>query len=223
MPASTPSLTGVSEKYKLPETQKAGNPNMGKEEFMKLLIAQLQNQDPTSPMDNGQMMAQMATLGQLDAISAMSSSMLQSQTYSMIGKGVMGYIVNPDNGARTEIIGTVDSAGIEAGRPYVMVGDIRVYAENIAQVFDKSIITGGGDAVVAATSMVGKYARANIGSAGSPQYAEGQVSRWWSDNGQIFVTLGGLDVVLNQVIAVADSQSGLGELNTGGENETPAY
>jgi len=194
---------------------------MGKEEFMKLLVAQLQNQDPTSPMDNGQMMAQMATLGQLDAINAMSSSMLQSQTYSMIGKGVMGFVMNPDGSRAVEpTIGTVDSAGIEGGRPYVMVGKVRIFAENIMQVFDQSIITGGSDAVVAATSMVGKYARAGIGEGSNREFVEGQVSRWWSDEGTIYVTLDGRDVVLNQIVAVAETRSALGEIRTNDNNNT---
>lgn len=218
MATTTPSLSGITEQYKLPETQKAGNSNMGKEDFLKLLIAQLQNQDPTSPMDNSQMIAQMATLSQMESISAMATSVQQSQTYNMIGKGVTGYIVNNDTGVRTSVVGTVDSAGIESGKPYVMVGDIKVYAENITQVFDRSIITGSSDAVMAATAMVGRYARANIGTAAKPEYVEGQVSRWWSDKGDVYITLDGLDVPLNQVITVADALSSLGSAPSGNQN-----
>jgi len=217
--ATTPELSGITEQYKLPDTKKAGNPSLGKAEFMALLIAQLQNQDPTSPMDNGQMMAQMATLGQLDAINAMSSSMLQSQTYAMIGTGVMGNIVNPDGTQSDPIIGTVDSAGIESGKPYVMVGNVKLFAENIQQVFDQSIIKGGGEAMVAATSMVGKYARANTAGTGTPNYIEGLVTRWWSDEGTIFITLDGRDVPLNQIVAVADSKEAIGKEPGQGSDE----
>ncbi|MBN1670900.1 MAG: flagellar hook capping protein [Kiritimatiellae bacterium] len=40
--------------------------DMGKEEFLKLLIAQLQNQDPLDPMDNTAMVAQLAQFSALE-------------------------------------------------------------------------------------------------------------------------------------------------------------
>lgn len=43
--------------------------------FMKMLIAQLQNQDPTSPMDNAQMTSQLAQLSTVDGINQLNSTM----------------------------------------------------------------------------------------------------------------------------------------------------
>jgi|KBSSwiStaDraftv2_1062776.scaffolds.fasta_scaffold07067_11 flagellar basal-body rod modification protein FlgD len=63
--------------------------------FLKLLVAQLQYQDPTSPADMGQFMSQTATLSQTQAISAMQTALTglltteQAQTAtSMLGKTV---------------------------------------------------------------------------------------------------------------------------------------
>lgn len=39
---------------------------MGKEQFMQLLVAQMKNQDPTEPMDNSQMTAQLAQFSALE-------------------------------------------------------------------------------------------------------------------------------------------------------------
>jgi flagellar basal-body rod modification protein FlgD len=43
--------------------------------FMKMLIAQLQNQDPTNPMDNAQMTSQLAQLSTVDGINQLNSTM----------------------------------------------------------------------------------------------------------------------------------------------------
>lgn len=54
------------------ETQK--NNEMGRNEFLKLLVAQLENQDPTEPQDNGEFVAQLAQFSSLEEAQKMSAS-----------------------------------------------------------------------------------------------------------------------------------------------------
>ncbi|MDR1669392.1 MAG: hypothetical protein LBR76_05490, partial [Oscillospiraceae bacterium] len=204
---TTPS---IAEQYAPPETKPATK-SLGKDEFLKLLIAQLQNQDPTAPIENVEMIAQMTQFSTMESINSMGVTMMQSQAYSMIGKGIVGIIRNVETGETAEVIGTVDGAGIEAGKPYVIVGDARVNVEDIQQVFDKTIITGNSESILAATSMVGRYIRANIGTSDAPQYVEGLAERWQMEDDVVFLTVNGQNVSIHQVIAVADSQSALGE------------
>ena len=69
--------------------------SLGKDDFLKLLITQLSNQDPTDPMDNTQFIAQMAQFSQLEQITNMNANfeklnaMLTSdQAINTIGKNV---------------------------------------------------------------------------------------------------------------------------------------
>ena len=69
----------------IPETTKAGaqsgttaasNPNaaLDKDGFLKLFVAQLQHQDPTSPMDTNDSMQQMTSFSMVEQITNMASS-----------------------------------------------------------------------------------------------------------------------------------------------------
>lgn len=93
-------LSRVLGDYALPEPEKATDPKkaLGRDEFLKLLIAQLENQDPTSPQENGEFVAQLAQFSQLEESQKMSesfgqfSSAFQStqhlQATSLVGRPV---------------------------------------------------------------------------------------------------------------------------------------
>jgi flagellar basal-body rod modification protein FlgD len=57
------------------DTSKLGNPQMDQSDFLKLMTAQLANQDPFEPVDNSQMIAQMAQFSSLSGITEMSSTL----------------------------------------------------------------------------------------------------------------------------------------------------
>lgn len=78
--------------------QSQANDALGKEDFMKLLITQMSNQDPLSPVDNSEFIAQLAQFSSLEAMTAVrdsvdSLSLLQSaatnaQVSSLVGRNI---------------------------------------------------------------------------------------------------------------------------------------
>jgi flagellar basal-body rod modification protein FlgD len=55
---------------------------MGKNEFLKLLVAQLQHQDPMNPMQGDQMASQLAQFSSLEQLQQINSSLTGQQTAS---------------------------------------------------------------------------------------------------------------------------------------------
>ncbi|MGC4092254.1 MAG: flagellar hook capping FlgD N-terminal domain-containing protein [Polyangiaceae bacterium] len=85
-----------------------GNSQLGKDSFLKLLVAQLRHQDPLKPQDDSAFVAQLAqfssleqTMGinsRLDMLSAQSQGLQNSQIVAMVGKEatVRGSLVTSD-------------------------------------------------------------------------------------------------------------------------------
>lgn len=66
---------GVAQKQTTTATPTTGKSTLGQGDFVRLMTAQLQYQDPFNPQDNTQMVAQMATFSQVAGISEMSSTL----------------------------------------------------------------------------------------------------------------------------------------------------
>lgn len=77
----------------------SATPALGKEDFMKLLLAQLEHQDPMNPQDDAQFVTQLATFssleqlqtanGNLENLALGQSNLINSQALNLIGKNAL--------------------------------------------------------------------------------------------------------------------------------------
>lgn len=91
--------------------------DMGSQDFLELMVAQLQNQDPTSPMDNMQFMSELAQFGTVSGIqelnesfNGLAGSLASSQNLqavSMVGRDVM---VDSNVGLLRQVDGAAEDA-----------------------------------------------------------------------------------------------------------------
>lgn len=185
---------------------------LGKDDFLNLLVAQLQNQDPTSPQENTEFIAQMAQFSSLEAMNNMASSFTQNQTFSMVGKGVVG-VVKDLEGNASQVIGVVDSAGIENKTPYVMIGEKKVMAEDVLQVFDASIVQGNTSGILAGANLVGKYVSATVTVENENVKVSGKVDSMTVEDDKLYLLVKGQKVLLSALTGVADSEENLEAAN----------
>lgn len=63
------------DQYQVDQNRFAKGNELGKNEFLQLLVAQLNNQDPLAPQENGEFIAQLAQFSTVEGIEKMNSSM----------------------------------------------------------------------------------------------------------------------------------------------------
>lgn len=149
MPDAVSSLTSspvVSSVTDLMTTQKqvtSPNPNgeLGKDAFLKLLVAQLKYQDPSSPVDSSQFMAQTAAFTQVEKLDAMAKdsaanlALQQGLAASALVGRTVSYV--DENGiTQRGVVTSASFGGSGSAEPAVHIGDTAVPLSSIVSVDD---------------------------------------------------------------------------------------
>lgn len=138
---------------------------LGKDDFLKLFITQLQNQDPSSPMDNSEFIAQMATFTTMEQIMNIGTKLdslisIESQNsvlnYStFVGKEVTWHTI--DESADPPVIeegtGVVQSIQFKNNEvTFILEDGKKLEPGNISKINNKSI----SNSLVAGSELIGK-------------------------------------------------------------------
>ncbi len=110
-------------------------------DYMKLLISQLQNQDPLEPLDNNEMASQLAQFSQLQQIESMNTnfaqvlvSMERSYASSLIGKEV-SFLAESESGMQEITGGVVEEVYYDVdGEILLVAGDRTVNLKDVISV-----------------------------------------------------------------------------------------
>lgn len=180
---------------------------LGKDEFLKLLAAQMANQDPMNTVSDTEFIAQMAQFSSLEQMQAMNTNFINSQAHSMVGKYVQvsTSIYNEKKGAyeKVDVTGLVTGTLNSGGKTYLQVGEYYVEPSQITATYDASGFENG---LMNGSNMVGKYIQAfKKDEAGATVEINGKVDQIFvGKNGQFYAKVGTQDVLISSIQVVSD-------------------
>ncbi|SER53754.1 flagellar hook assembly protein FlgD [Psychrobacillus sp. OK032] len=149
--------------------KQTGNSALGKDAFLKILMTQLQNQDPTKPMDDSQFIAQMAQFSSLEQMTNLTKAFedfaeVQEQSQmieysSFVGKEVKWHelteeVVEDGKPITNEGTGQISAIRFVNGKVEFTLADGKVISPgNISEVLSSGT---SANSLVEASMMIGK-------------------------------------------------------------------
>jgi flagellar basal-body rod modification protein FlgD len=202
-----------------------GTTEANQDMFFKLLITQLQNQDPTNPMDGTEFTAQLAQFSQLEKLDTMNSSLgyLQlylaslnnAQTVDFIGKEIKarGNAVELAAGGSADLsyslAGDAHSVTIEIyDKDEQLVRSLTLQPQNVGdqtENWDGNDSNGHHVGAGVYTFEV-KAADADGGVVESSTYLTGAVDSVTFEDGITYLLVGGRKVAIGDIITVKDRE-----------------
>ncbi|MCR2793222.1 flagellar hook capping protein [Microbacterium sp. zg.Y625] len=110
--------------------------SLDSEVFLHLLVTQMKNQDPSSPLDTNEMMAQTTQLAMMEQLTALSDSFSESFALSMrqAAAALVGQHASYVDADGVTQSGLVSKVSFEQGVPTVTIGDATVPLDAVSGV-----------------------------------------------------------------------------------------
>jgi len=163
------SASDVLSQYQVTQESASGSSELGKNEFMELMIAQLKNQNPLEPQDNGEFISQLAQFSSLEEMQSLTStvddvaSQFRSsqalQASAMVGKTVMAPSEIGILGADGKITGSIEVPA--------STGGLRLSIQSMSGELVRQIDLGSSSAGIQSFSWDGKDGNGNALPQGS--------------------------------------------------------
>ena len=118
---------------------------LGYDQFLQILCAEMQYQDPLEPTTNTEWVSQMATFSQIEELQNMSESMRTGQAQNLVGKYVI--MATTDSTGETKYTsGKVQTVEIREDGTYLSIGGYLYNIDDLYSVVDEDYykkLTGG--------------------------------------------------------------------------------
>jgi len=192
------------------------NKSLDRDAFLKLLITQMQNQDPLNPMDDKESIAQLAQFSSLEQMEEMNSSFTKfgdtfarsstaTQSYTLVGSWVD---YNDPWNPVAKATGRVDGVTFQDGVPKLKIGAASVDLSDIAKVYPTYASIGQNRASASAISLINQavdYVDLTLGVVKT-----GVVSSVYFADGWPKLNIDGKLIDMSGIIGTSDANDGSG-------------
>ena len=120
----TTPITGTSGSTAAASTVSGTNTkSLNANDFINLMVTQLQNQDPTQPTSNDALLSQMSQIAQLQSSTTLQTSLSAMVTQSQIGSAgnLIGKNVEGMDDTSADVKGTVTSVRVQSNQVYLQL------------------------------------------------------------------------------------------------------
>jgi flagellar basal-body rod modification protein FlgD len=117
---------------------------MGKDAFLKLLVAQVRFQDPSKPLDSNSFIAQTAQFSVVEQLGKLQEAQTEMLAFQRVlfSAGLVGKQISATNSLGREITGAVSSVRILNGAASVMIGQEEIPVDSITRIHPTPAPTG---------------------------------------------------------------------------------
>lgn len=116
-----------------PTSTKKSGTSLNMDDFLKLMVAQLQNQDMNNTADTSEYTSQMAQFSMVQALTELNDLTKTTYSVSLVGKDVTLAENNAD-GSLKVVTGTVDGVNLYNGDAQIIVGGVSYPMSSIMEV-----------------------------------------------------------------------------------------
>lgn len=182
------------------------------EDFLSLLVAQMQNQDPLGGDSSGggssnmDYISQLAQFTMLKQLSALNDEMTANKAYNLIGKYV--YIDNQaeDGKDSGQIFGKVDGVVTKDGEQCVVVGGQAYGLSKVSAVVNDT--SGTDEQIINSADLIGKQVTATVmGEDNVAKPLTGVVSKVTVQDGVISLVIGDQTVPLSDITEITTADT----------------
>lgn len=197
MPTSaTNESTQAAGLRKLEDLRRTGTTSLDKDAFLKLLVAQLSNQDPMQPNNDTEFIAQLAQFSALEQMSSLNQATTANQAYSLMGK----YAYADMTGQGTDyVFGRVEGVVVQGGETRVVIGE-HEYPLSAVTAVVSAVDRAGETALLQSANLIGRRVVAEVFTEdGEPVEVSGEVSQILLSHGDVYAIVDGTRVHIGDI------------------------
>ncbi|MCG8402501.1 MAG: flagellar biosynthesis protein FlgD, partial [Firmicutes bacterium] len=179
---------------------------LDKDDFLNLLVTQLQYQDPLQPMKDTEFISQMAQFSSLEQMQNLNQSASTTQAVSLIGKNVVANIVDSQTGEIEVVGGEVTNVKIIGGQAYVVVNGEDVPVDNVLNVSAGESTSRAGN-LASYTNLIGLIASVFVAdeSGDDTVRVNGIVVEVLKGEDEDYVVMDGVKVRISEIVTESPS------------------